>query len=63
MLKKILNLESAQEITKTEQKTMEAKIPECWLYAIESGCILIPVGGNCPMDTYTGVCDSTRLCC
>ncbi|RZJ50176.1 MAG: hypothetical protein EOO44_16900 [Flavobacterium sp.] len=63
MLKKILNLESAQKITKTEQKTIKGGIPECWVYAIEAGCILIPVGGICPLETTSGICDSNRLCC
>jgi hypothetical protein len=63
MLKKILSLESTQKITKTEQKTIKGGIPECWVYAIEAGCILIPVGGICPLETTSGICDSNRLCC
>jgi hypothetical protein len=63
MLKKILNLETAQRITKVEQKTIKGGIPECWVYAIEAGCILISVGQTCPLDTTAGICDSGRLCC
>ena len=50
MLKKILNLESAQKITKMEQKSMKGGIPEYWVYAIEAGCLLMSVGENCPLD-------------
>lgn len=63
MLKKILSLKGAQHISKTEQKTMQGGIPECWIYAIEAGCVLIPVGGICPINTAPGICDSARLCC
>ena len=63
MLKKILNLENAQSISKTEQKTIKGGIPECWIYAIEAGCILIPSGGTCPINTSPGICDTGRLCC
>lgn len=63
MLKKILNLEDVQSISKNEQKTIKGGIPECWIYAIEAGCILIPSGGNCPIDTSPGICDTNRLCC
>jgi hypothetical protein len=63
MLKKILNLKGAQNISKIEQKTMQGGIPECWIYAIEAGCVLIPVGGICPIDMLPGICDSARLCC
>ncbi|TDP03920.1 hypothetical protein [Flavobacterium sp. 245] len=62
MIKKILNLEHAQKISKNEQKTIKG-IPECWVQAIEAGCILIPAGGVCPMDTLPGICSSGRLCC
>jgi hypothetical protein len=54
MLKKILNLDSAQKITKIEQKTITGGIPECWVYTIEA---------ECPLDTLAGICDSNRLCC
>ncbi len=63
MLKKILNLDSAQKITKIEQKTMTGGIPECWVYAIEAGCVLVSVSETCPFDTKSGACDSNRLCC
>ncbi|WP_456312735.1 hypothetical protein [Pseudomonas shirazensis] len=63
MLKNILNLDTAQKITKIEQKKIKGGIPECWVYAIEAGCILISVGQTCPLDTTTGLCDSNRLCC
>ncbi|WP_264535919.1 hypothetical protein [Flavobacterium sp. N1736] len=63
MLKKILNLESAQKITKMEQKTMQGGIPECWVYAIEAGCVLISIGETCPFDTKFGFCDTNRVCC
>lgn len=63
MLKQILNLENAQPISKSEQKTIKGGIPECWIYAIEAGCILIPAGGACPVNTTSGICDSSRLCC
>lgn len=63
MLKKILDLESAQQITKLEQKNISGGIPECWIYAIEAGCILMPIGEICPLDTMSGICDSKRLCC
>lgn len=63
MLKKILNLESAQNISKSEQKTIKGGIPECWVHAIEAGCVLIPVGGNCPVNTSVGICETSRLCC
>ncbi|KQB38606.1 hypothetical protein RC62_1965 [Flavobacterium aquidurense] len=63
MLKKILNLESAQHISKNEQKTIKGGIPECWVYAIEAGCVLIPVGGICPVNTLAGICETSRLCC
>ncbi|OMQ08528.1 hypothetical protein BXU01_21490 [[Flexibacter] sp. ATCC 35103] len=63
MLKKILNLESAQHISKNEQKTIKGGIPECWVYAIEAGCVLIPVGGTCPVNTLAGICETSRLCC
>lgn len=64
MLKKILNLESAQHISKSEQKTIKGGIPECWVHAIEAGCVLIPVGGTCPVNTSAGIiCETSRLCC
>jgi len=63
MLKKILNLESAQRLTKNEQKSISGGIPECWIYAIEAGCVLIPIGEICPLETTSGICDSSRLCC
>ncbi|KUJ63170.1 hypothetical protein AR687_03160 [Flavobacteriaceae bacterium CRH] len=63
MLKKILNLETAQRITKIEPKTIKGGIPECWVYAIEAGCVLISVGQACPLDTTAGTCESNRLCC
>ncbi|WP_343696409.1 hypothetical protein [Flavobacterium sp.] len=63
MIKNILNLEGAQNISKNEQKTMQGGIPDCWVYAIEAGCILIPVGGTCPLDTMSGICETSRLCC
>jgi len=63
MLNKILNLESAQKITKMEQKSMKGGIPDCWVFAIEAGCILISVGQRCPLDTTAGICESNRLCC
>ena len=63
MLKKILNLKDAQYISKSEQKTIKGGIPECWIYAIEAGCVLIAAGEICPMDTLPGICDTTRLCC
>lgn len=63
MLKKIMNLERVQKISKNEQKTIKGGIPECWIHAIEAGCILIPVGGKCPLDTTSGICNSNRLCC
>lgn len=63
MLKKILKLENAQSISKTEQKTIRGGIPECWIYAIEAGCVLIPAGGTCPINTIPGICDTGRLCC
>jgi len=63
MLKKILDLESVQPINKTEQKTMKVGIPECWVYALEAGCILIPPGETCPLNTSSGICDTSRLCC
>lgn len=63
MLKKILNLESAQHISKNEQKTIKGGIPECWVYAIEAGCVLIPVGGTCPVSNLAGICETSRLCC
>lgn len=44
MLKKILNLKNAQHLSKSEQKTIKGGIPECCIYAIEAGCILVPVG-------------------
>jgi len=62
MLKKILNLEHAQQISKIEQKTMKG-IPECWIYAIEAGCVLVSAGEHCPIDKTPGVCDTNRLCC
>ena len=64
MLKKILNLENAQHISKNEQKTIKGGIPECWVHAIEAGCILIPVGATCPVNTSAGsICETSRLCC
>jgi len=63
MLKKILNLENAQRITKVEQKNISGGIPECWIYAIEAGCVLIPAGGTCPVNTSSGICETIRLCC
>ncbi|WP_431243749.1 hypothetical protein ACQ9BO_04140 [Flavobacterium sp. P21] len=41
---------------------MKGGIPECWIHAIEAGCILIPTGGVCPMDTVPGICNTGRLC-
>jgi hypothetical protein len=38
MLKKILNLESAQKITKIEQKTIKGGIPECWVDSNQVCC-------------------------
>lgn len=63
MLKKILNLEHAQRISKNEQKLIKGGIPDCWIYAIEAGCVLISVGETCPIDKTPGICDSNRLCC
>ncbi|SFC63394.1 hypothetical protein SAMN05216297_101522 [Flavobacterium phragmitis] len=63
MLKKILNLNGAQSISRNEQKTMRGGIPECWVHAIEAGCILIPSGETCPINTTSGICDTSRLCC
>lgn len=63
MLKKILNLVDVQNISKNEQKTIKGGIPDCWVYAIEAGCILIPNGGLCPTNTLPGICDSSRVCC
>lgn len=63
MLKKILNLENAQHISKNEQKTIKGGIPECWVNAIEAGCVLISVGETCPVNMLPGICDSSRLCC
>ncbi|MEG2102417.1 hypothetical protein [Flavobacterium sp. YO12] len=63
MLKKILNLKHAQHISKNEQKTIKGGIPECWVYAIEAGCVLIPSGGTCPINMEAGICDTNRLCC
>ncbi|MBS7254946.1 hypothetical protein [Flavobacterium branchiicola] len=63
MLKNILNLENAQEVTKAEQKNMSGGIPECWVFAIEAGCVLIPTGGICPVETTPGICGTNRLCC
>ena len=63
MLKKILNLESAQKITKMEQKSMKGGIPECWVYAIEAGCLLMSIGENCPLDMESDICESNRICC
>lgn len=63
MLKKILNLESARHISKSEQKTIKGGIPECLIYALEAGCVLIPAGGTCPVNTMSGICDTSRVCC
>lgn len=63
MLKKILNLESAQKITKNEQKSIKEGIPECWVYAIEAGCVLISNGETCSLGMQSGICESNRLCC
>lgn len=63
MLKKILSLDGAQYIQKNEQKTMKGGIPECWVYALEAGCFLIPPGETCPLNTSSGICDTSRLCC
>jgi len=63
MLKKILNLEGAQYIKKSEQKTIKGGIPECWVYALQAGCILISPGETCPLNTSSGICDTSRLCC
>ena len=63
MIKNILKLKGSQSIDKSEQKVIKGGIPECWIYAIEAGCILIPPGGICPIDTTAGICDSNRLCC
>ena len=63
MLKKILKLENAQRISKNEQKTIKGGIPECWIHAIEAGCVLIPFGSTCPLDTTPGICETNRLCC
>lgn len=63
MLKKILNLESAEKISKNEQKTIKGGIPECWIYAIEAGCVLVSAGEICPLDTSPGICGTSRLCC
>jgi hypothetical protein len=63
MLKKILSLENAQHISKNEQKTIKGGIPECWVDAIEAGCVLISVGETCPVNTLPGICDTSRLCC
>ncbi|BDU24407.1 MULTISPECIES: hypothetical protein [unclassified Flavobacterium] len=63
MLKKILNLNGAQSINKNEQKTMRGGIPECWIYALEAGCILISSDETCPLNTTSGICDTSRLCC
>ncbi|AOC94459.1 hypothetical protein [Flavobacterium sp. F52] len=63
MLKKILSLEGAQSINKNEQKTMKGGIPECWVQALEAGCFLIPSGETCPLNTSSGICDTSRLCC
>ncbi len=63
MLKKILSLNGAHSISKTEQKTMKGGIPECWVYALEAGCILISAGETCPLNTTSGICDTGRLCC
>lgn len=63
MLKKILSLNGALSINKNEQKNMKGGIPECWVYALEAGCILIPPGATCPTNTSAGICDSSRLCC
>lgn len=46
-----------------EQKSMKGGIPECWVYAIEAGCLLMSVGENCPLDMESGICESNRLCC
>ncbi|WP_343536255.1 hypothetical protein [Flavobacterium mesophilum] len=63
MIKKILSLKHVHKIDKNEQKTMKGGIPECWIHALEAGCILIPAGGVCPMDTVPGICNTGRLCC
>lgn len=63
MIKQLLSLNGSQRISKTEQKNIGGGIPECWIYAIEAGCILIPNGSVCPVNTEAGICDSDRLCC
>jgi hypothetical protein len=50
-------------LVKNEQKTIKGGIPECWVYAIEAGCVLIPSGGTCPINMEAGICDTNRLCC
>ena len=63
MLKKILNLKNAHEISKDEQKAIKGGIPECWIYAIEAGCVLVAVGEPCPLNKTPGICDTNRVCC
>nr|WP_294788302.1 hypothetical protein [uncultured Flavobacterium sp.] len=63
MLKKLLNLNDARTITRNEQKAMTGGIPKCWIYALEAGCIIIPSGESCPINTTSGICNTSRLCC
>ncbi len=63
MLKKILSLKDAHTINKSEQKTIKGGIPQCWVYALEAGCILIRSDETCPINTVPGICDTSRLCC
>ncbi|MBB4800573.1 hypothetical protein HNP37_000612 [Flavobacterium nitrogenifigens] len=63
MLKEILSLKDVRSIDKSEQKNMKGGIPQCWIYALEAGCILIPPGETCPINTVAGICNSSRLCC
>ncbi|CAM3573410.1 Bacteriocin-type signal sequence-containing protein [Flavobacterium chungbukense] len=63
MLKEILSLKDAHRINKSEQKNMKGGIPECWVYALEAGCILISPGETCPINTTSGICNTSRLCC
>jgi hypothetical protein len=63
MLKEILSLKGAQSISKIEQRTIATGIPQCWISALEAGCILIRPGEICPLDTESGICDSNRICC
>ncbi len=61
MLKNILNLNGAQEISKNEQKSINGGITKQCADAVANGCVLNITSANC--FAQGGVYFSTCKCC